>query len=167
MGCLAYFGYPEAHEDDAERAVLAALAAIDSLRDAAQPGGRALEVRIGVASGWGVLGDLAGTAQHEVVGQTPNLAARLLRLAQPGAIIISEQTARLLGNAFELTDLGVQRAATVAQGRQGPPTPSNRSAEVMSNNSFGRAVTRTPNSDIITLSGRLSGVGDHLGSYSG
>lgn len=108
-GLLAYFGYPEAHEDDAERAVLAALAAIDSLRDGAVRGRRASEVRIGVASGWGVLGDLAGTAQHEVVGQTPNLAARLLRLAQPGETIISEQTARLLGNTFELTDLGTQR----------------------------------------------------------
>jgi class 3 adenylate cyclase len=108
-GLLAYFGYPEAHEDDAERAVLAALAAIDSLRDAAVRGRRAIEVRIGVASGWGVLGDLAGTAQHEVVGQTPNLAARLLRLAQPGELIISEQTAHLLGNTFELTDLGAQR----------------------------------------------------------
>ncbi len=105
---LAYFGYPQAHEDDAERAVRAALASIDALRGVAGPGAEGLEARIGIASGWVVLGDLAGTAQHEVVGEAPNLAARLLGIADPGSVVIAEQTAQLLGNAFALVDLGNQ-----------------------------------------------------------
>jgi class 3 adenylate cyclase/tetratricopeptide (TPR) repeat protein len=107
-GVLAYFGYPQAHEDDAERAVRAALAVIEALSGATGPGTRLLEARIGIASGWVVLGDLAGTAQHDVVGETPNLAARLQSIARPGSILISKQTAQLLGNAFELVDLGSQ-----------------------------------------------------------
>jgi class 3 adenylate cyclase/tetratricopeptide (TPR) repeat protein len=107
-GLLAYFGYPRANEHDAERAVRTALASIDAIRSVTGLGGRRLEVRIGIASGWVVLGDLAGIAQHEVVGETPNLAARLLNVAPPGSVVVSEQTARLLGYAFELIDLGSQ-----------------------------------------------------------
>jgi class 3 adenylate cyclase/tetratricopeptide (TPR) repeat protein len=107
-GLLVYFGYPQAHEDDAERAVRAALASIEALRSVTGPGARPLEARIGIASGWVVLGDLAGTAQHDAVGQTPNLAARLQNLAHPGSVVVSQQTAQLLSNAFELIDLGDQ-----------------------------------------------------------
>jgi class 3 adenylate cyclase len=106
-GVLIYFGYPEAHEDDAERAVRAGLAVIDAVRQlaAAEP----LNVRLGIASGLVVVGDLigAGAAQERgVVGETPNLAARLQALAQPGTLVIAESTRRQIGALFEVEDLG-------------------------------------------------------------
>ena len=110
-GILAYFGWPQAHEDDAERAVrasFAAVAAVGRLRTAA---GGALAARTGIATGLVVVGDLVGegAAQEEaVVGETPNLAARLQGIAEPGTVIISEATRRLVGDLFELDDLGPQ-----------------------------------------------------------
>ena len=111
-GVLVYFGYPEAHEDDAERAVRAGLAVIDAVTRLAisEP----LNVRLGVASGLVVVGDLigAGVAQERgVVGETPNLAARLQALAKPGALIIADSTRRQIGGLFELEDLGAQPLA--------------------------------------------------------
>jgi class 3 adenylate cyclase len=88
-GVLIYFGYPEAHEDDAERAVRAGLAVIDAVARLATP--ERLNVRLGIASGLVVVGDLigAGAAQERgVVGETPNLAARLQVLAQPGTVVL-------------------------------------------------------------------------------
>jgi class 3 adenylate cyclase/tetratricopeptide (TPR) repeat protein len=108
-GLLVYFGYPHAHEDDAERAVRAALGAMPALAALTGPGRRRLEARIALATGWVVLGDLAGTAQHEIAGEAPNLAARLLGIAAPGAIVACASTAHLLGERFALTDLGPQR----------------------------------------------------------
>src|SRR5712671_5644228 len=105
-GVLIYFGYPEAHEDDAERAVRAALAVIDAVDGLATP--EPLNVRLGIASGLVVVGDLigAGAAQERgVVGETPNLAARLQALAQPGMLVISESTRRQIGALFEIEDL--------------------------------------------------------------
>jgi class 3 adenylate cyclase len=111
-GVLIYFGYPEAHEDDAERAVRAGLAVIDAV------GGLAtlerLNVRLGVASGLVVVGDLigAGAAQERgVIGETPNLAARLQALAQPGTLVVAESTRRQIGALFEIEDLGPQPLA--------------------------------------------------------
>ncbi len=110
-GVLAYFGFPRAHEDDAERAVRAGLdivAAIAKLETSAK---ETLRVRIGVATGIVVVGDLVGqgTAQEQsVVGDTPNLAARLQVLAEPGSLVIAESTRRLLGKTFELSALGPQ-----------------------------------------------------------
>jgi len=106
-GVLVYFGYPEAHEDDAERAVRAGLAVIDAVGRLATP--EPLNVRIGIATGLVVVGDLigAGAAQERgVVGQTPNLAARMQELAPPGSVVIAEGTRRLIGDLFELCDLG-------------------------------------------------------------
>jgi class 3 adenylate cyclase len=109
-GVLAYFGFPRAHEEDAERAVRAGLdiaAAVAKLDTRAR---ESLKVRIGVATGIVVVGDLVGqgSAQEQaVVGETPNLAARLQGLAEPGSVVIAESTRRLLGRAFELTPLGV------------------------------------------------------------
>ena len=108
-GILAYFGYPEAHEDDAERAVRAGLAIIDTLGrlDLRQP----LELRLGIATGLVVVGDLigAGAAQERgVVGETPNLAARLQSLAEPNGIVIDDGTRRQIGTLFELRPLGPQ-----------------------------------------------------------
>jgi class 3 adenylate cyclase/tetratricopeptide (TPR) repeat protein len=111
-GVLAYFGYPEAHEDDAERAVRAALAVIDAISQLATP--ERLRVRLGIASGLVVVGDLIGTGaaqERGVIGETPNLAARLQVLAQPGTVVIAESTRRQIGALFELDDLGPQPLA--------------------------------------------------------
>jgi len=111
-GVLIYFGYPEAHEDDPERAARAGLAVIDAVGQLTAP--EPLNVRLGVASGLVVVGDLigAGAAQERgVVGETPNLAARLQALAQPGALVIAESTRRQIGALFEIEDLGPQPLA--------------------------------------------------------
>ena len=108
-GVLIYFGYPEAHEDDAERAVRAGLAVIDAVGQLATP--EPLKVRLGVASGLVVVGDLigAGAAQERgVVGETPNLAARLQALARPGTLVIADSTRRQIGTLFEIEDLRPQ-----------------------------------------------------------
>jgi class 3 adenylate cyclase len=106
-GVMAYFGYPIAHEDDAERAVRASLAVIGEIRRL--PMSEPLQVRIGLASGLAVVGDLigSGAAQEQaVIGETPNLAARLQALAEPDTIVIGENTRRLIGNRFEYQSLG-------------------------------------------------------------
>ena len=108
-GVLAYFGWPAAHEDDAERAVRAGLAVTLAVARLAAPAGRPLAARVGIATGLVVVGELIGegAAQEEsVVGETPNLAARLQALAPPGGVAIAENTRRLLGRLFELDDLG-------------------------------------------------------------
>jgi predicted ATPase/class 3 adenylate cyclase len=107
-GVLAYFGWPVAHEDEAERAVRAGLAIVAAV--ARLTGGEAsLACRIGLATGLVVVGELIGegVAQEQtVVGETPNLAARLQALAAPGQLVVAETTRRLLGDVFELADLG-------------------------------------------------------------
>ena len=114
-GVLIYFGYPEAHEDDAERAVRAGLAVIDAVGRLATP--EPLKVRLGIASGLVVVGDLigAGAAQERgVVGETSNLAARLQALAAPSTLVIAESTRRQIGSLFEIEDLGPQLLAGFA-----------------------------------------------------
>jgi class 3 adenylate cyclase/predicted ATPase len=111
-GVLAYFGWPMAHEDDAERAVRAGLALAAAVGRLTTPAGQALAARIGIATGLVVVGDLIGegAAQEEaVVGETPNLAARLQAVAEPGSVVIGPATRRLVGGLFELTDLGRRR----------------------------------------------------------
>jgi class 3 adenylate cyclase len=115
-GVLIYFGYPEAHEDDAERAVRAGLAVIEAVGRLTAP--EPLSVRLGVASGLVVVGDLigAGAAQERgVVGEMPNLAARLQALATPDSLVIAESTRRQIGGLFEIEDLGPQQLAGFAQ----------------------------------------------------
>jgi class 3 adenylate cyclase len=111
-GILAYFGWPQAHEDDAERAVRAALQLVEGIaRLDTHPKVR-LQARVGIATGIAVVGDLIGEAasrQEMAVGDVPNLAARLQALAEPGSVVISQATRRLVGGLFELADLGVQR----------------------------------------------------------
>jgi len=110
-GILAYFGYPRAHEDDAERAVHAALAvsaAVGRLQTAVP---EPLNVRIGIATGLVVVGHLIGEGaaqEHAVVGDAPNLAARLQSLAEPGAIVVAGSTRRLIGDSFQLRSLGLR-----------------------------------------------------------
>jgi class 3 adenylate cyclase len=115
-GIVVYFGYPQAHEDDAERAVRAGLeliTAVGALR-AASP----LQTRVGIATGLVVVGDLigAGEAQERgIVGETPNLAARLQGVAEPNTVVIAESTRKLLGNLFELDDLGARELKGIAE----------------------------------------------------
>ena len=110
-GVLAYFGFPQAHEDDAERAVRAGLELVDAVAKLETRAGEPLKARIGVATGVVVVGDLVGEGsaqERAVVGDTPNLAARLQALAAPGGVLIADLTRRLLGDAFELESLGPQ-----------------------------------------------------------
>jgi class 3 adenylate cyclase len=108
-GVLVYFGYPQAHEDDAERAVRAGLEliqAVGGLKSSAP-----LQTRVGIATGLVVVGDLIGSGEAQergIVGETPNLAARLQSVAEPNTVVIAESTRRLLGNLFELQELGVK-----------------------------------------------------------
>jgi class 3 adenylate cyclase len=108
-GVLAYFGYPQAHEDDAERAVRAGLTLVESVAKLDAGVGAPLQVRAGIATGLVVVGDLLGegAAQEQaVVGETPNLAARLQALAEPSTVVIASSTRRLTGGLFEYRDLG-------------------------------------------------------------
>ena len=110
-GVLAYFGFPRAHEDNADRAVRAGLDIAAAVGKLDTPARVSLNVRIGIATGIVVVGDLVGqgSAQEQaVVGETPNLAARLQALAEPGSVVIAGSTRRLLGGAFELKTLGPQ-----------------------------------------------------------
>jgi class 3 adenylate cyclase/tetratricopeptide (TPR) repeat protein len=108
-GVLVYFGYPKAHEDDAERAVRAGLeliAAVTGLKTRAS-----LQTRVGIATGLVVVGDLIGSGEAQergIVGETPNLAARLQAIAGPDSVVIAESTRKQLGSLFELQDLGAR-----------------------------------------------------------
>src|SRR6516165_10250092 len=117
-GILAYFGYPLAHEDDAERSVRAGLDIIAAVAQLETRAGEPLAVRIGVASGVVVVGDLSregALREHSVVGETPNLAARLQALAEPGTIVVAASTRRLLGDLFRLRDLGRHEVKGIAE----------------------------------------------------
>lgn len=106
---LAYFGYPFAHEDDPERAVRAALNLVTSSERLAQTAGQPLQVRVGIDTGLVVVGDLIGEGaaqERAVVGDTPNLAARLQSAAEPNTVLISENTRKLLGTVFVSEDRG-------------------------------------------------------------
>jgi predicted ATPase/class 3 adenylate cyclase len=108
-GVLAYFGFPHAHEDGAERAVRAALAIVAAVPQIPAPDGIQLKVRIGIATGLVVVGDIVGTGvarEQTIVGETPNLAARLQGLAAPGTILVSESTHRLIGRTFDVEAAG-------------------------------------------------------------
>ena len=114
-GVLFYFGYPQAHEDDAERAVRAGLELIEAV------GGLKtrvpLQTRVGIATGLVVVGGLIGSGEAQergIVGETPNLAARLQGIAEPNTVVIAESTRKLLGNLFELEDLGPKDLKGVA-----------------------------------------------------
>jgi class 3 adenylate cyclase len=110
-GVLAYFGYPHAHEHDAERGVQTGLALVSEIPKISSPTGMPLRARVGLATGLVVVGDLVGSGaaqERGIVGETPNLAARLQSLADPDMVVVSESTRRLVGNLFELRDLGTQ-----------------------------------------------------------
>jgi class 3 adenylate cyclase len=114
-GILMYFGWPTAHEEDAERATRAALEIVHAVKRASST--EDLSVRIGIATGGVVVGEQAGVGEHSklAVGSTPNLAARLQTLAAADQIVIANSTRRLVGNAFELTDLGEHDLRGIAE----------------------------------------------------
>jgi class 3 adenylate cyclase len=131
-GVLVYFGYPQAHEDDAERAVRAGLelvAALGGLRTRAP-----LQTRVGIATGLVVVGDLIGSGasqEQAIVGETPNLAARLQSVAEPNSVVVAESTRKLVGNLFELEDIGAQASrASQVRREHGPrcDRPQSRAA---------------------------------------
>jgi class 3 adenylate cyclase/tetratricopeptide (TPR) repeat protein len=106
-GALIYFGYPHAHEDDAERAVRAGLALVDGISELTAAGER-LSAHVGIATGLVVIGDLVGVGEAQergIAGETPNLAARLQGLAESGAVVVADTTRRILGDLFELSPL--------------------------------------------------------------
>ena len=116
-GVLIYFGCPQAHEDDAERAVRSGLelvAAVGALNTHPP-----LQTRVGIATGLVVVGDLIGSGasqEQAIIGQTPNLAARLQGVAEPNSVVIAESTRKLIGNLFELEDLGAERRIKLMAG---------------------------------------------------
>jgi class 3 adenylate cyclase len=115
-GVLIYFGYPQAHEDDAERAVRAGLELIEAV--GGLKSNTPLRTRVGIATGLVVVGDLIGLGEaqeHGIVGETPNLAARLQSIAEPNMVVIAENTRRLLGILFELQDFGARDLKGVAE----------------------------------------------------
>jgi len=117
-GILAYFGYPRAHEDDAERTVRAGLDIIAAVARLETRATEPLAVRIGIATGLVVVGDVSGGSalrEHALVGDTPNLAARLQTLAEPGTIVLATSTRRLLGDLFRLRDLGRHEIKGIAE----------------------------------------------------
>src|SRR5262249_42680283 len=114
-GVLVYFGYPRAHEDGPERAVRAGPGLITAGAGPQTPSPR---TRVGIATGLVVVGDLFGSGEAQeraIVGETPNLAARLQEIAEPNMVVIAEATRRLLGNLFELRDLGARDLEGIAK----------------------------------------------------
>ncbi|MER8903138.1 adenylate/guanylate cyclase domain-containing protein [Mesorhizobium sp. M0772] len=110
-GVLAYFGWPMAYEDHAERSIRAGLQALAAVEAIQSPDGEQLKARIGIASGHVVVGDIAGSSVNErasIAGDTPNLAARLQSAAAPGQIVVADSTRRLAGQSFEIESLGEQ-----------------------------------------------------------
>ena len=111
-GVLVYFGYPRAHEHDAERAIRAGLALVRASNEREWPSSIAAQVRVGIATGLVVVGDLIGEGvaqeqgMHGIVGETPNLAARLQAVAEPNTVVIASSTRRLTGRLFDYRDLG-------------------------------------------------------------
>jgi class 3 adenylate cyclase/predicted ATPase len=114
-GVLVYFGYPQAHEDDGDRAVRAGLALVAAVSDLKTHA--PLQTRVGIATGLVVVGDLIGSGasqEQAIVGETPNLAARLQGIAEPNSVVIAETTRKLVGNLFELEDLGTKDLKGIA-----------------------------------------------------
>jgi class 3 adenylate cyclase len=115
-GLLVYFGYPQAHEDDAQRAVRAGLDLVVAIHQALVLQHHGVQIRIGIHTGLVVVGELGSGAKREqlALGETPNLAARIQGLAEPGTVIVSAATHRLLAGLFECQDLGPQTVKGVS-----------------------------------------------------
>lgn len=117
-GLLVYFGFPHTHEDEAERAVRSALDILKAVHELETRQERPLQVRVGISSGLVVVGDVIGhgaSREHTVIGETPNIAARLQGLADPDSILISAGTRKLLGDQFDYEDLGPQKLKGISE----------------------------------------------------
>ncbi|MFQ5955672.1 MAG: adenylate/guanylate cyclase domain-containing protein, partial [Kiloniellales bacterium] len=117
-GVLAFFGWPRAYEDQAERAVRSGMAAVEAVANLKTEDGQELEARVGIATGQVVIGDIVGEAATEedaVAGETPNLAARLLEMASSGQVVIGATTRLLIGEALDLEDLGTHQLKGFAE----------------------------------------------------
>ncbi|KIN76933.1 adenylate/guanylate cyclase domain-containing protein [Sulfitobacter mediterraneus] len=131
-GVLTYFGWPQAYEDQAERAVRAGLDAIAEVEKLSVSGQEPLKARVGIATGIVVVGDLVGKSGREakaVTGQTPNLAARLQGLAEPGEVVVSGNTRRVIGSMFEWEALGAQELKGFSEPVQAWRVASSRTVE--------------------------------------
>jgi class 3 adenylate cyclase len=117
-GILAFFGYPHAHEDDAERAVRAGLEVLKAIATLPPTEGVSLGVRIGIATGDVVVGKINGVgdgSDQDIVGDTPNLAARLQSLSEPNTVVVAPATYQLLGNLFDCVDVGIHELKGFSQ----------------------------------------------------
>ncbi len=117
-GIMVYLGYPRSHEDDAERAVRAGLEIVDAVAELTVPLEAPLRVRVGMSTGLAVVGDIIGSEaslERAVVGETPNLAARLQSLAKPNMVVIGSNTQRLVSGLFELEDWGTHRVKGISE----------------------------------------------------
>jgi class 3 adenylate cyclase/predicted ATPase len=118
-GVLVYFGYPQAHEDDAERAVRVGLEVTTAVSALTPRADTVLQCRVGLATGLVIVGDLVGTGdaaqEHGIVGETPNLAARLQARAKPNEVVLDQQTRLLVGDLFEYQDLGAAKVMGFAE----------------------------------------------------
>jgi len=153
-GALVYFGYPEAYEDAAVRAILAALALVESVGALRQSSPRFPQLRVGIATGMVVVGELIGegaSREHVAVGETLNLAARLQALALPDTVLIAESTRSMAGDAFSYKDLGPQIL-------KGIPTPSRAWAVVGDNSADDRFAAWT-SKRVTPLVGRIDEIG--------
>ena len=131
-GVLTYFGWPQAYEDQAERAVRAGLDAIAEVNKLSVSGQDTLKARVGIATGIVVVGDLVGKSGREakaVTGQTPNLAARLQGLAEPGEVVVGDNTRRVIGSVFEWEPLGAQDLKGFSEPVQAWRVASSRTVE--------------------------------------
>ena len=162
-GVLAYFGWPQAHEDQAERAVRAGLDSIAAVRTIAGPGGAALRSRVGIATGLVVVGDLVSEAASDleaVVGSTPNLAARLQAVAAPEQLVIETETRRLIGDTFGLHSLGDLSLkgfeAPVPTWQLGPHTPSETRFAARQARVIGKLIGRDAEQELLSERWRLA-----------
>jgi class 3 adenylate cyclase/predicted ATPase len=117
-GVLVYFGYPQAHEDDAERAVRVGLELVTAVPALQTPADTSLQCRVGLATGLVIVGDLVGTGEaqeHGIIGETPNLAARLQALARPNEVVLDQTTRQLVGELFECRNLGLAKVMGFAE----------------------------------------------------
>jgi class 3 adenylate cyclase len=144
-GVLAYFGWPQAYEDQAERAVRAGLEAVAAVTGLHLDDGNALAARVGIATGQVVVGDLVGEGGRDaeaVTGETPNLAARLQGVAAPGQVLVGTATHGLLDQAFQLDDLGAQDLKGFGEAVQAWGVVGERALESRFEASHGAALTR-------------------------
>jgi class 3 adenylate cyclase/predicted ATPase len=152
-GILAYFGYPRAHEDDAERTVRAGLDIVAAVARLKTPAGEPLSVRVGVATGLVVVGHRGGAGglrEHSVIGDAPSLAARLQSLAKPGTVVVAASTRRLLGDLFTLSDLGFNKLKGIAE-----PVPAWVVDSVSSTQSRFEAIRSTSLTNLVGREGEL------------